>query len=58
MHISKNRLSIILLFILAPFFLSAQNRFVSVLKGTFDFDGDGLSEFLSVEKSDSSATHV
>jgi len=42
---------------LAPFFLSAQNRFVSALKGTFDFDGDGLSEFLSVEKSDSSATH-
>ena len=57
MHISKNRLSIILLFILAPFFLSAQNRFVSALKGTFDFDGDGLSEFLSVEKNDSSATH-
>ncbi len=57
MHTSKNRRSIILLFILAPFFLSAQNRFVSALKGTFDFDGDGLSEFLSVEKSDSSATH-
>ena len=57
MHISKNKLLIIPLILLAPFFLSSQIKFVSSIKGTFDFDGDGLSEFLSVEKSDPTSKH-
>tara|TARA_B100000035_G_scaffold259435_1_gene230065 strand:- start:22871 stop:24949 length:2079 start_codon:yes stop_codon:yes gene_type:complete len=57
MHISNNKLSIISLVLIAPFFLFSQTKFVSSIKGTFDFDGDGLSEFLSVEKSDPTSKH-
>ena len=57
MHISNNKLSIISLILLAPFFLFSQIKFVSLIKGTFDFDGDGLSEFLSVEKSGPTSKH-
>jgi len=57
MHTSNNKLSIISLILIAPFFLFSQTKFVSSIKGTFDFDGDGLSEFLSVEKSDPTSKH-
>ena len=57
MHISNNKLSIVSLILIAPFFLFSQTKFVSSIKGTFDFDGDGLSEFLSVEKIDSTSKH-
>ena len=57
MHTSNNKLSIISLILIAPFFLFSQTKFVSSIKGTFDFDGDGLSEFLSVEKIDSTSKH-
>jgi len=57
MHTSNNKLSIISLILIAPFFLFSQTKFVSSIKGTFDFDGDGLSEFLSIEKSDPTSKH-
>ncbi len=57
MHISNNKLSIVSLILIAPFFLFSQTKFVSSIKGTFDFDGDGLSEFLSIEKSDPTSKH-
>jgi len=48
---------VLIIFVLFQSFLPAQQRFVGSVKGTFDFDSDGLSEFLSLEKSDSSAGH-
>lgn len=53
----NTRLTLLVLILLTPLGVAAQHRFVSAVQGTYDFDGDGLSEFLSLEKLDSTARY-
>jgi len=58
LELFKISIAVLLFFPFLTNNLLADNNFILSINGTYDFDGDGLSEFLSIEKLDSSARYA